>query len=103
MEQTFISFNTGWFFTDFIFVFLNLSDPVEMTYILDTNIVVNKYLLTADTPAAAPIPSACKLPQEPDVQNVREQGTRFGLNEDSRFEYKAIADIIDVRKELRLK
>lgn len=49
-------------------------------------------------------PKRCSLPQEPDVKNLEEEGTRFGLDEDSRFEFQTIAGFqTDIRKELRLK
>lgn len=50
------------------------------------------------------LPQSCVLPVEPDVQNMEEQGTRFGLEEDSRFEFNVFAGFqSDLRAELRLK
>lgn len=54
--------------------------------------------------AATILPQSCVLPVEPDVQNVEEQGTRFGLAEDSRYEFSTFAGYqTDIRVVLRLK
>lgn len=46
----------------------------------------------------------CVLPLTPDVKDVQEQGTRFGLAEDSRLEFNTFAGFqSDIRKEIRLK
>lgn len=59
-------------------------------------------VLEAETTTVAP--QSCVLPVEPDVQNVEEQGTRFGLAEDSRFEFDTFANFqSNIRKEIRLK
>ena len=58
----------------------------------------------SDGPTTEPPPPQCALPEEPNIRNQLEQGTRFGLEEDSRFEYDTIAGIpTDYRKEMRLK
>lgn len=50
------------------------------------------------------MPQSCVLPVEPNVLDVEEQGTRFGLDEDSRFEFNVFAGFqSDLRTELRLK
>lgn len=65
--------------------------------------IITQSIFTVMDSTSAP-PQSCVLPLEPNIQNVKEQGTRFGLAEDSRFEFQTFAGLVtDMRKELRLK
>ena len=67
--------------------------------------------ILAATTTAAPTtaittagPQSCALPQTPDVKNIQEQGTRFGLDPGSRFEFDKFAELSnDIRSELKRK
>lgn len=51
----------------------------------------------------ADAPSECELPVRPNMKGATEQGTRFGLTEDSRLEYESFAGIqTEIKKQVRL-
>ncbi|KAF6025339.1 LAMA4 [Bugula neritina] len=77
-----------------------VEDPDDQP--ITTTAVTSKESLQPPTLAPIADPKPCVLPKKPDVENVVEQGTRFGLSEDSRYEFSTIAGFqTDIRKELR--
>ncbi|XP_067931597.1 laminin subunit alpha-like [Watersipora subatra] len=77
----------------------SVPDPVDP----DATTTLNLPMQDSTTTTTVVEPQSCKLPQQPNIQNVTEQGTRFGLDPDSRFEFTTMAGISDIRKELRLR